>query len=160
MPRRTTWEDTAFAVGIATGAQQLTALDGVLSQADAQGLTLTRMIIDLSCFSSTVAGAWGVQRLALGVGIASREALAASAVPDPNTDTEEPPRGWVWKTTVAIAQNGIGTPVVTARIMVDNRAKRRLDSGRLYIALNNDAELGTTFAVRIIGNIRALFLLP
>ena len=148
-----------MSVAISSAGQSLLALDGTLSQADAQGLTLTRLIGTLSMGSSTVAGAWGTGRLAVGVGIASREAFTAGIVPDPRSETEEPPRGWVYKTIEGIAQNGISTPVLT-HVRFDIRSQRKLDSGRLYLALDYDSELGTTFVARVFGLVRALYLLP
>ena len=158
--RRTTWQDTFLQNNTVSGAQSLIALDGVLSVADSQGLTLTRLIGDISCSSNTVAGAFGVERFSFGVGMASREAFAAGIVPDPNSNVEEPPRGWVYKNTVAVSQNGIGTNVVTARVIFDIRAQRKLDSGRLFLAVNVDNVTGTSFTGNVTGLIRALFLLP
>jgi len=159
--RRTQWIDTNVNVNVSEGAAGVPAdLDGNLSVADSQGLTLTRMIIDLSTSSATVAGAWGIQRLAIGMGMASREAFTASVLPSPESPTEEPARGWVWRTNVLVGQNGTGGAVLGPRIMADVRAQRRLDSGRFFIKLNNTDILGTGFDVRVVGMIRSLFLLP
>ena len=130
--RGTTWLDTTLNTVISEGAAGLlTALDGTLSVADSQGLTLTRMIGDLSFHSNTLAGgAWGVQRVAIGMGMCSREAFTAGVTPDPDSAVEETARGWVYRTILAVAQNGAGAPVVE-RIQFDIHAQRRLDSGRV-----------------------------
>ena len=157
--RRTTWEDTIIVLNVEVDAAgDRSALDGGLSQADAQGLTLTRCIGDLSIYSNTVAGAWGVQDVAIGIGMSSREAFTAETLPSPNSLNEEPARGWVYKNIVAASQNGVGGQIVT-RVLFDIRAKRRLDSGRMFIKIVNVDIIGTAFDVRVRGLVRSLFLL-
>ena len=96
--RRITWESTIVNQLVeADLAGERIALDGVLSQSDAQGLTLTRTIGMLSMVSNTVAGAWGVQCVAFGIGMSSREAFTAEALPSPNSNDEEPARGWIYQ---------------------------------------------------------------
>jgi len=159
--RRTKWEDTHIATTIAAGATSLgVAIDGTPSGDDAQGLTLTRMLGELSFMSTTVAGAWGVQVLTMGVGGSSRVAFTADSLPTPNSNVEQPPRGWVWKTSVAVAQNGAGAPVVMERVHFDIRAQRKLDGGRLWIVFVNVNLQGTSASVLVSGLIRVLFLLP
>ncbi len=159
--RRTQWIDTNQNSNVSEGSVGVVNdLDGTLSVADSQGLTLTRMIVDLSTASATIGGAWGIQRLAIGMGMASREAFTAAALPSPESPSEEPARGWVYRTNVLVGQNGDGGAILGPRIMVDIRAQRRLDSGRFFIKMINTDVLGTGFDVRVTGMIRCLFLLP
>ena len=159
--RRTTWHDVGLkATTVSEGATGVNiALDGTLSVADVQGLTLTRTLGNLYFMSMTVAGAWGIQALSFGIGISSREAFTAGVLPDPEGDTEEPLNGWVIRNVVAVAQNGIGGAVIQ-RVHFDIRAQRRLDSGRLYLRMVNTDVRGTGFTVGVVGQIRTLFKLP
>ena len=158
--RRTSWEDTIFdADAIAEGSAGVNfALDGTLSQADSQGLTLTRCIGDLTFLSGTTAGANGQQRLSLGIGMASREAFTAGVLPDPESETEEPARGWVYRTVLGVTQSVQAQPMV--RLQFDIRAQRRLDSGRLWVRVVNLDVGGTGFNILVCGIVRSLFLLP
>ncbi len=158
--RRTSWEDSVLANTIVVGTQTLLSIDGTPSVDTGQGRTLTRVIGDLVFVSTTVAGAWGVNRMGIGIGGCSREAFTAGVVPDPLSETEEPPRGWIYRHVAVMSQNGIGTPVVSGRVQFDIRAQRRLDSGRHFLAFDNEAQFGTTASYRVIGLVRALYLLP
>jgi len=157
--RRTMWEDTLFAQNVTNGTQELCAIDGTNSVADSQGMTLTRLILDLSFASRTVSGSWGVANVDIGVGLTSREAFSAGVVADPSSETEEPSRGWIYRNRVLVSQNGTGTPV-TMRVIADIRAQRRLDEGRIYIVVDHTVILGTVFALQFAGISRALFKLP
>ncbi len=158
--RRTTWVDTSPNGVIVVGTQFLVGIDGNPSVSDGQGRTLTRVIGNISFACSTVAGAWGIQSLSVGIGAASREAMAATVVPDPGSIVEEPTLGWIYRDIIMVTQNGIGTPVVAARMSFDLHAQRRLDSGRHYLVIDNAAELGTSSSVLVVGLVRALYLLP
>jgi len=159
MARRiTTWEDTILARDITSGFQQVNSL--ILGMADGakQQATVIRTIIEFSLYSTSVAGAWGVQRVDLAIGMSAQEAFAASVLPDPNTATEKPARGWLWRTSVSISQNGIGTDIVH-RIRADIRGARKLENGELYVIAHSTARAGTTFTVRWDGLVRCLFKL-
>jgi len=121
--------------------------------------TLIRTILRLELFSETVAGAWGTQRVDIGIGITSQEAFAAGVVPDPNTDGDQPSRGWIYRTRVVPSQNSAGAPVVLT-LAADIRAARKLDDGECYLVVNNSTTTGTSFTVRQSGIIRQLWLLP
>ena len=159
--RRSAWTDSQMNTEVAEGSAGLTTdLDGTLSVADSQGLTLTRLLIDLSFYSRVIAGAHGIQRVALGIGMCSREAFTAGVVPDPESDVEFPARGWIYRTIFAVAQNGIGAPVIQRQLTLDLRAQRRLDNGRMFLRMVNTDISGTGFDVSMTGIVRALFLLP
>jgi len=157
--RRTTWEDRVLGQTLVAGAQLLIRVDGTNSVADSQGLTLTRVIIDMYLMSTSIAGAYGVQAVDYGVLGMSRESFAAGISPDPGSESEEPMRGWVVRNRVAVAQNGIGTPV-TVRIQHDLHAQRRLDEGVIAMVFDNSNVLGTSASVLVLGLVRCLFLLP
>ena len=158
MPRPTDWIDTQVSLAPATGAQGLQSLMTGVAPVNMRGMTLIRIILSLWVSSTTVAGAWGVQKIDVGIGVASQEAFAAGIVPDPVTSTDKPPRGWVYRTQFGVAQNGVGTPIVTNH-QVDIRGARKIENGELYIVVDNNAIAGTTFAVDVRGLIRTLYKL-
>jgi len=157
--RRTMWEDTLFNEALGTGLQLRKAIDGTNSVADSQGMTLTRLIVDLTFLSRTVSGGWGVANVDIGMGLTSREAFTAGVLADPQAETEEPSRGWIYRNRILVSQNGTGTDVIQ-RITVDLRTQRRLDEGRIFIVVDHLVILGTAFTLHIGGITRALFKLP
>jgi len=159
MPRSTDWVDTVIGTLVASGAQNLQTLITGLTPADMRGATLIRTLIMLSLSSNTVAGAWGVQRLDLGIGIASQEAFAAGAVPDPQVSGDKPPRGWVYRASHGVAQNGVGTPVVSS-LSADIRGARKIENGELYLVIDNVGVQGTAMGVNVQGLVRCLIKLP
>jgi len=159
MARRTAWHDTIVAQTPASGAQVFFSLMTAVNAEEARGLTLIRTLVRVSLLSNTTAGAWGSQIVDMGIGVASRDALAAGALPDPNIATDEPPRGWVYRTRETPIQNGVGTNWVT-RVEADIRSARRIDGGDLFFVGNNSVFMGTAFAVEIRGLVRCLFKLP
>ena len=159
MARPTDWIDTIITSIPASGGQSQISLMTGVAPVNMRGMTLIRTIISLSLFSTTVAGAWGVQGLNVAIGIASQEAFAAFALPDPNASTDKPPRGWVYRTHRSVAQNGAqGGPVVT-RIDADIRGARKVENGEVYLIANNDPLGGTPFSCRIEGLVRTLYQL-
>jgi len=154
--RQVDWQDTQISLEIATGAQGSTRVDGSVTDVVARRLTVIRTIIALDVFSTSVAGAWGVQECAIGIGVISREAFAAGVLPDPVEATDKPTRGWLWRTHQCVSQNGIGTPILV-RIEGDFRGARKLDAGVLLLIANNTTLDGTTFTYRLRGLVRCLF---
>ena len=159
MPRRTAWEDTNMELSLGNGVTAGVGLHSA-SPVDTRGVTVTRFLGDLSVTSTTVAGAWGVQHLILGVGVLSQEAFLASTFPDPETDVDHPAGGWLYRNRIAVGQNGAGGGLAIARLTFDIRSARRLNEGELVLVLHNRAVDGTTFNMRVGGMLRTLFLLP
>ena len=153
--RPTDWIDSDISAGVASGAQLLTTLLPGLAPEDFRGATVIRTIIALSFHSVTVAGAWGVQKVDLAIGIAAQEAFAAGVVPDPGVGTEKPSRGWLWRTSRSVGQNGVGTPVVD-HLFADIRGSRKIENGEVYFVVDNLALVGTAFSVGVRGIIRLL----
>ena len=158
MARPTDWIDTRVAFQVAQAAQGLQSLMTGVAPVNMRGMTLIRTIISLGVFSTTTAGAWGVQAVDFGIGVASQEAFAAGVVPDPDVPTDKPPRGWVWRTAKNVAQNGSSTEVVT-HLMADIRGARKIENGELYIAVDNNNVQGTSFEIDVQGLIRTLYKL-
>ena len=71
MARRTVWVDNLLDLTIANGAQDSQSLLTGTSPIDMCGTTIVRHVFDIGLFSTTVAGAWGVQLVDIAVGITS-----------------------------------------------------------------------------------------
>jgi len=153
--RPTTWVDTIMSRALVNGGQQTQSLILEMSAGDKRQATVIRTIIQLSLHSSTVAGAWGVQRVDIGMGLASQESFTAGVVPDPNVATDKPIKGWMWRTSVLVSQNGIGTPI-TVPIVADVRGARKIEQGELYMVANSISVDGTTFTCSWDGLVRVL----
>jgi len=159
MPRPTDWIDTIISLTLAPmGGSAIQSLMTGVAPVNMRGMTLIRTIISLSLVSQTVAGAWGVQRANLGIGVADQDAFAAGALPDPDVATDKPARGWVWRSYAGVAQNGSGAPVIYT-LTADIRGARKIENGELYIAGVNTDSLGTAFTVFVGGLIRTLYKL-
>ncbi len=162
MPARPTdWLDTI--VGLAPtsgGALQFQSLMGAVSNIEARRYTCVRTLVRLDLQSTTVAGAWGSNIVHIGIGVVSVAALAAGAasLPNPSIANDKPALGWLYRTTVVVAQNGIGTPVVFP-ITADVRGSRKIDRGDLVLMIDNVAHLGTTATIQCTGLIRCLMKL-
>jgi len=156
--RQVDWTDTVVSETIASVAQGSVRVDGSVTDVVARRLTVVRTIISLDILSTTVAGAWGVQEAALGIGVVSREAFAAGVFPDPVEATDKPTRGWLWRTHRAVSQNGTGTTIMT-HIEGDFRGARKLDAGVLILIMNNTPLQGTVFTFLVRGLVRTLFKL-
>ncbi len=157
--RMTDWEDTLIDTNTASGAQDVVSLTSSLGPTDLRGVTLIRMIVNLWCNSTQVAGAWGTQTAFVGIGIVTQEAFVAGVVPDPNNAIEEPARGWIYRTAWGVAQNGSGCQIIYDK-MADIRAARKIENGQLFLALNNVVGEGTAFTLTLKGIVRCLLKLP
>ena len=161
MPRQSEWKDNLFDFNLASGQGNVQSLVANFTEPDKRGMTLIRTIIHIEMFSNTVAGAYGVQVVSAGIGVASQEAFAigATAISDPQTESDKPTRGWVWRTQIAVSQNGTGLDLVRT-ISRDIRAVRKLENGELFIVFDSDPGVGTAFTMSVRGLVRTLFKLP
>ena len=158
MARPTDWVDTLVNLEVPAGSQSQTSLVTGLAPSDMRGMTVIRTIIMIQMFSNTVAGAWGVTLGDLGIGIASQEAFVAGVVPDPNVAGDKPPRGWMWRASKCVAQNGAGAPILV-ELLADIRGARKVENGEVYLVVNNTTLVGTAFQLNVRGLIRQLYKL-
>ena len=161
MARQNEWKDNLISVGLATGAGTFESLVANFTEPDKRGMTLVRTLIRLTAFSTSIAGAYGVQNISMGIGVASQEAFAVglAALSDPQTESDKPTRGWVWCSQMLVSQNGVGGEVLQT-ITADIRGMRKLENGELFVSIFNVAEVGTAFGIEMHGIIRTLFKLP
>ena len=158
MPRATDWVDTIVGNLAVTGSQANISLITGLDPSDMRGATVIRTLIRLNLASDTTAGAWGWGRVDMAIGISAQEAFTAGVLPDPNIDGDKPPRGWMWRDSVGVSQNGVGGQVVVP-VRADIRGARKVENGEVYLIYTNTAVDGTTFSVRCHGLVRLLIKL-
>ena len=156
MPRPTEWLDTIIDKAVVEGGQGLATLITGLAPSDMRGTTVIRTLVSLGIASSTVAGAWGVGRVDMAIGIASQEAFAAGVIPDPVTSTDRPARGWMWRTSRMVAQNGAEAGGVVTQVLADIRGARKVENGEVYIVIDHNTLMGTAFPIRVLGLVRLL----
>jgi len=122
---------------------------------------VVRMLIHLWYTSSTGTAVDGSQQLFQGIQLASEDAFAAMAVPDPNNMTEYPIGGWMYRDIIVVTESASGqhlnNPVELWR---DLRTQRKLDRSEMIFSVENNAGGGTTFSVDVQGIIRVLYKLP
>ena len=160
MPRPTDWIDNTGGVVTLAGGLGKLDLTAAFSQTDLRGVTLIRTLVELGAYSTTIAGAYGVSTLYMGIGIAARDAFPVTgAIPDPGSGSEKPPRGWIWRASVQVTQNGIGTSIVT-HVRYDIRGARKIEAGIVYLVTKNVTQVGTAFTINLSGVVRLLTKLP
>ncbi len=161
MPGKMLWIDSLHNLDTPTAGQTVTSLMFGVSNVQTRfdQMTLLRTIICHDYASAVLDSGEGSQILDIGIAVTSQEAFAASAVPDPNVDTDFPTRGWIYRCRhrlVAFAADAPAADVI--RINKDIRSKRKLENGECYLVINNTALTGTTFTARLIGITRQLWL--
>ena len=97
----------------------------------------------------------------MGIQVVSQEAFAAGVLPDPNTQSDYPAAGWLYRNRVGLYhQNTSGTvegyhyPLLT----FDIRAARKVDRGRLVLTINKGVIDGSDQDVNLVGIVRSLAL--
>ena len=158
MARETFWVDNPISFGMTSGGRITVSLFTGTPPINTRRATIVRFILRLSAYSESVAGAWGINLIDLGIGVVSQEAFNAGAIPDPDAD-ERPARGWMWKDRLVATQNGVGTPIVVST-WADLHSGRKIYDGELFLIGVNTASLGTTASYRVSGIVRVLLLLP
>ena len=159
MPRRTSWEDMIADSSITSGSFRNLDMLPNLTADETRGTTVTRIIGSINLFSGTVAGAWGKQIVDIGIGVISEDAFNAGAVPDVNQQSDQPQRGWLYRTRMMVEQNGTGSQIVYP-VRFDVRAQRRIDAGTMFLGFTSAAGTGTSFTVEMAVLTRSLLILP
>jgi len=159
MPRL--WIDTIINQAVAEGATTPLSLMTGVSSLDTRmsQMTLLRTIVGIDIAYTVHDSGEGSQVVSLGLGIASQEAFAASILADPQTATDFPARGWIWRARYRVYGFAADQAAVfNRRIDLDLRAKRKLENGESFINMANNAQEGVASAVSITGVIRQLWL--
>jgi len=159
MPRL--WIDTNFDDNITTSVAVLKSLMTGVSAAQTRfdQMTLLRTIIGFNVGRLTHDSGEGSEIVSVGIGLASQEAFAAGSVSDPETPTDFPIRGWVWRGRYRIFGFAADDPTIfTQRIDLDLRAKRRLENGETFLNATLANIEGTNSTARLDGIVRQLWL--
>ena len=140
----------------------LTASGGV----NLDTLTAIRLIVGVQLYTPDTSEEELEQIIDVGVGVCSVEAfnVGVTALPDPNTVGDYPPRGWLWVDRYLVLQalpTG-ATPTamwrIQPRIQVDMRAARKVDKGVVFMIWRN-TQVGTDAASIVLsGRVRLLCL--
>ena len=167
-PRKRSW-----AVGPRVGATPLTLgttpnqLWGVTAVPNIDGLTLVRLRGEILIYLLTASAVGDGFSGALGICIASDEAVAAGAasIPDPRMANDGDWNGWLFHqifdvhaaTTTAgdLAQS----PAGIFRMTIDNKAMRKIPVGSTIVGVLGATEVGTATG-EVWSNTRSLILLP
>jgi len=157
----TAWDDAFINQDLANNARLDTDILSRVSDDQKRGCTVIRILLHL--WYTPVAGVSvdGTQRMIMGIQLASEDAFAAQAVPDPNNAAEFPIGGWMMRDLVVVAAGGavqFQNPPVEQRL--DLRSQRKVDRAELIFSIENNAGSGTTFGVSVQGIIRTLYKLP
>ena len=158
--RNTYWEDTLIEHTFAAAAIQLQSLVGGLSEDERRGMTVVRTLVQLWLSPVTTSGVVGSMTAVLGIGVANEQAfgVGSTALPQLTINSERPPRGWLWKSSIAVLDDATTVAPLT-EVRADIRAKRKIDAGVLYLGMEGDTRTGTAFTVKLSGLIRVLYLM-
>jgi len=159
MARHMFWIDSLHNIDIASGAKSETTLMGALSVEDTRGLTLMRCILCHDYEHTIHDSGEGQQIIDIGIGVASREALNAAALSDPEIATEHPDRGWVYRCRHVTHGFAADQPAAYVQsVFRDLRAKRKLETGAVFLSITNTAKSGAAATISIVGITRLLFM--
>ena len=160
--RGTSWYDTningsAGAGGGSSSPQALFPTD-VLAR-DIPGITVIRTLVDLSIHPTVPVSVFGGQNVRLGVGMVTADAFLAAALPDLNSVSEEPIRGWIFKNARHAFQSENSFQFGSLHLDIHSQRKVDLDT-EIYFQFQNEDMTGTAFSVEVTGLIRMLVKLP
>ncbi len=160
--RKTQWQDTLIAVTLVEAGQAGITLLGDLATVDTQGMTLVRMLLRLTVQQvvSTIGTANETSIYDMGIGVIEQDAFAAAVFPDPVTQDDATPRGWVYRVRLPLTDVAAVPSWDPQFIQEDLRGKRTIGNGELVLIHSNNADIGDGFTMHILGIVRCLFLLP
>ena len=160
--RRTVWSDTFISFNLTNNAQELVGLLLGFAQENVQGLTLTRVLLHLDLGTDVAPAAFGIQAMAMAIGVVSSEAFGASVVPEADVADDAPSLPWVWRDRLTVwSQTDVTAVNQIASVRADLRAQRKLtETSQLFFVADSTLIGGTTFTLRCSGLIRCLFLMP
>jgi len=160
--RRRAWADRRLTGISIANNNNLTPVNLLSNAPTIDTMTVSRIIGHLEINAVITSEIEYEQLLDVGIGVSSAEAfdIGATALPDPQTEGDYPPRGWLYVDTRACWQIVIAT-VIQRRDAIfdfDLRGMRKIDKGRLFLMVRNTGIGGTGTAVTIKGRVRALCL--
>ena len=165
--RQRNWSDTLYpALNVPAGGSVISNLLSASGSAPSDTLTVVRVLIGIDLHVSDIKEDEYTQTVDMGIGVSSVEAfnLGVTALPDPNTVGDYPPRGWIWISRYMVQQSlpTGGTPTamfrVNKRVEVDIHAMRKIDKGVLFLVVRNTQTGLVATGVLMTGRIRCLCL--
>ena len=156
------WFDTLLNDAVASAAQEVIGMGppgASVTERRVQRYTLIRSILSFDIMPTVRDSGEGDQLVTLGMGVVSTESAAAGNVPDPETPTDYPIRGWVWRNRYRIYASAVDDQNVDhVRVEVDLRGKRKIENGEMVLITKNSSNQGTATVVTLSGIIRLLYL--
>jgi len=161
MPRRRTrWIDNLFNFTVSNGSETVQSLTAALTEQETQEMTVERMLMCYSMSTNSPGADNGTMLMDIGVGITSQEAFAGGIVADPNTQADFPQSGWLYRCRHTVWDSIDSRDMQSPEIAKDIRARRKLARGELFLVIENNLRLGTSFQIRVSGIVRVLVKLP
>ena len=163
--RSRAWADQLYS-NLLTDGGELTITDLLTGLDAVETKTVVRLILAMTISIPALSENEGAQIIDVGVGVVSADAFAAgsTALPNPQTESDVPTQGWLYRTRGIVSQalpTG-GTPTAmwreTMTVNVDIRSGRKVDRGILYMRVLNSPQEGTAQSVRLTGISRCLVL--
>ena len=158
----TLWFDTLLNDDVASAAQVVILMGAPgasVTERRVQQYTLLRSILSFDIMPTVRDSGEGDQQVSLGMGVVSTESAASAAVPDPETPTDYPIRGWVWRNRYRIYASAADDQNVDhVRVETDLRGKRKIENGQMVLIVKNTSNQGTATPVTLTGIIRLLYL--
>jgi len=162
MPGRVVWIDSVVDSSISSGGVinvDLT-VDYSNEQTRAYQMTLMRTIVRLDLAAVVHDAGEGSQKMGMGFGIISQEAFGAGVLPDPQTQGDFPPRGWIYRGIWRTYSFQAGVADVHVRpVDLDLRSRRKLENGLCFMIVDNLPVEGTATSMRVTGIVRQLWLM-
>ena len=157
--RHRAWADQIINTQLVDGATLL--LDLLENAPTIDTMTAVRILLDVEAGWDPAVSTEGDVRISVGIGVTSTEAfsIGVTAVPNPDSETEYPPRGWLYVATkrATIAIGGSFEWQQNAKFEVDLRAMRKIDKGILFLHAKNTA-MSDPGTIRLVGRTRVLCL--
>jgi len=155
------WGDTIFNDVILDGAGLTPILNLLTELSPSDTVTVTRLIGYVTVVpQDSSLNVHCQQQVSLGIGVASREAFDAGVIPDPNSQSEQPARGWLYRDVRTLLYQNSATfgveDFVYPTFVFDVRAARKVDRGVCFLEMVNNNIFGTSMIVRANGIVRAL----
>ena len=159
--RNRAWADRVFTALLTAGTGSIFNL--LTNAPTVDTLTAVRIVGNLQFGISPQTELETQQVVDVGIGVASSEAvtIGAAALPDPTTESEYPPRGWLYVDRTSVLQTIPSTGGVWKRdgaLKFDIRSMRKIDKGTLFMFVEQNDLDGSSSAVRMIGRVRVLCL--
>ena len=151
--RISVWYDRIVNLSLAAaGDQESVDLTSAIPNTDRKGMTVVRILIDLSA-NLTIAGTGA--NVGMGITLVESDAAAVVQFPDPSVEGDQP--GWLWRVQRPVFTASPNDPSQSTRFVHDIKARRRLPGEDYLLMLVVDSSAGNAI-INVDGIIRTLWL--